>query len=254
MHFKGGSNVTINGIWIEQGTGGDWDLRIDNGARGYLISGLLVTSAACVIGNVVLGNITGTTWLDRCQNVTFENPRFGFCDVIGLVKYTSCTSVELRNPSFKNNGGKGIAIQDGILTRTILSNVNWFPEDAATTIGTSNRIVDPTTLASHRERVREIGGDTAAPLVGTITLDMSTWLTVPRLLASSTSAGSVTIILPVAAMVGETITVWQQLAANQTDINAGAGVIDGVVGITTISTAYSKITVQNVGALKWITI
>jgi hypothetical protein len=64
----------------------------------------------------------------------------------------------------------------------------------------------------------------------------------------------VTIILPVAAMVGETITVWQQLAANQTDINAGAGVIDGVVGITTISTAYSKITVQNVGALKWITI
>ena len=149
VRFRGGSNITINGMWVEQADSGTYDLKIDNNARQFSITGAKFTSQGLATASVMVGNDAGTSYNNRAQDIVFHGPQFGFVDEVGILKYKGCESLELYNPSFKNNGGKGISIDDsGTVSRTIVSNPNWYPQDAGSEIPAGSRIVDNNTRAN----------------------------------------------------------------------------------------------------------
>ena len=148
MNICGASSVTVAGVWIEKNDG-DYDLRIANGTYGITLDNIYLTSTDLKKASALFGDNTGDSSVDECSRILLRNPRFGFVgpdnDTYGFIKYSACRDIEMVNPSFKNNGGKGGAIEEGVIGKCALINPDWFPSNATSEITTPRRIVSLST-------------------------------------------------------------------------------------------------------------
>lgn len=116
MRFYGGTAITIDGLWIEQNEGA-CDLIIRGSAENYNISGAHFVSTLLTENHVQIGDNTGDMATDYANNIIFHSPEFGH---IGgdtgydsaIKRFAAAGTVVLNQPSFKNNGGNAINIDE----------------------------------------------------------------------------------------------------------------------------------------------
>lgn len=232
------------------------DIKISNSATGIrIIDGNISSTAGTVIGNIILGDNTGTATTDTAYRIVIENMRFGFVGTAGIMKYDDVVDVVINRCSFKNNGGKAIKVEATEAGELTLIDNNYYPIDAGSTVPISFRISDGTNDVWYLAHAIDFLPATNI----TTSLDMSTWRQLPEVLFVATTGGSVTLTLPTPSedqsLENMTMRIIKLYAANSVILDAGVGYTISPAGTQTqtITSKGATVLIPSRATDEWVT-
>lgn len=202
------------------------DIEVSNSAEHLTFVGGTSSSPNTTLGCIVLGGNTGIAGQDACKHIKFEQYRFRDMSVAAIRKYAGAKDITLEDCAWYSGAEIAISVDDGDLGGLRIIRPNWQAIVAANAVAVGRRVVylSGGTYNDRRGYCTYIDDDIPS---GTTDLNMSTWTRIPSIVRRGTTGGSVTITLPTAPTLGETITVWKRDNANTLTIDSGTGATIG---------------------------